>query len=220
MIESQRRSYEAITDSFIEFQKRNVRFAQSGMDLVKLGEENSSAVQDFWASSMRLMGLGQRNAQFFQSWMSGGADYLRNQAEHNQNAAEALAQSARVQQEGLRKLGEDWAGISEDVASTTRSYAEEGMQNARKATDQGLQAVQEMTEQTAEQTEKMALQAAPQVGRSELPIKNYDDLSVSEVAQRLNGLSDNQLQKVRTYEKQNRDRDTLVAQIDQKMKSA
>lgn len=217
MIEAQRRTYEAATDSFIEFQKRNVRFAQSGVDLAKLGEQNTRAVRDFWASSMRLMGLGQRNAQFLQSWMTGGADYLRNQAEHNQQAAEAFAKSARAQQEGLRKLGEDWVGLSQELASTTRSYVEEGAHNAQQATRQGLQAVQE----TAEQADEMARSAehAGTIG-SDLPIRNYDNLSVNEAGQRLNGLSNEQLEKVRAYEKQHKNRDTLVEQIERKITSA
>lgn len=82
MIEAQRQSYEALTDSFIAFQKRNVRFFQSGT--------------------------------------SSGADYL-----HNQRAAEAFAESARAQQEGLRKLGEEWVGLYEDAATSLAFHAEE-----------------------------------------------------------------------------------------------
>jgi hypothetical protein len=148
-------------------------------------------------------------------------DYLRNQAEDNQRAAEAFARSARDQQEGLRKLGEDYVGLAEEVASTSRSYAEEGMKNARQATEQatrqGLQAVQE----SAEQADQFARQASAQVaGNGELPIQDFDNLSVSEASQKLNGLSEDELKKVRAYEKQHKNRDSLVEQIDRKIKSA
>ena len=219
MIEAQRRSYEAVADSFIAFQKRNVRFIQSGMDLAKLQEQNVHAARDFWASGSKVMELQQRNVQFFQNWLTGGVDYLRNQAEHNQQAAEAFAESARKQQEGLRKLGEDWSGVYEEVASTSRSYAEEGIQNVQQATRQGLQAVQE----TAEQADKAARQAESQVssnGNGNLPIRDYDNLSVNEASQKLNGLSEEDLKKIRNYEKQNKNRDSLVEQIDRKIKSA
>lgn len=118
LIESQRRSYEAIADSFIAFQKRNVRFLQSGADLAKLQEENLRAVSDlqnFWKDGSRMVELQQRNVRFFQSWLTSGVDYLRNQAEDNQRAAEAFARSARDQQEGLRKLGEDYFGFAEEI---------------------------------------------------------------------------------------------------------
>ena len=214
MVEAQRRSYEALTDSFIEFQKRNVRFVQSGFGGLGLQEDNLRAAQEWWKGA-DLMQLQQRNINFLQSWMSGGADYLRNQAEHNQRAAEEFARSARAQQESLRKLGEDWMGVYEEMASTSRSYAEEGMHNAQQATRQGLQAVQE----TAEQTEQAARQATSN-GNGSFPIRNYDDLSVNEASQRLNGLTNEQLQKVRAYEKQNKDRSSLVDEIDRKIKSA
>ena len=213
MVEAQRRSYEALTDSFIELQKRNVRFVQSGFGGLGLQEDNLRAAQEWWkGNNFDPVQLQQRNVNFLQSWMSGGADYLRNQAEHNQHVAEEFAKSARAQQESLRKLGEDWMGIYEEIASTSRSYAEEGMHNAQQATRQGLQAVQEQTEQAARQ--------ATTNGNGSFPIRNYDDLSVSEASQRLNGLSKEDLQKVRTYEKQNKDRSSLVDEIDRKIKSA
>lgn len=225
-IEAQRKTYEAMTDSFIEFQKRNVRFVQSGQDLGELGEHNAEAARDlvstmssgnFTSAGTKMMEIGQRNAQFFQSWMTGGVDYLRNQAEHNQKAAENFAKSARQQQESLRKLGEAYFGLYEEVAQSSRSYAEEGMKNAQQATRQGLQAVQE----TADQADQMARQAASNGnGNGDLPIRDYDSLSVNDVAQKLGGLSEEDLKKVRSYEKQHKNRDSLVEQIDRKIKSA
>lgn len=214
-IEAQRRTYETMADSLIELQKRNVRFMQSGFGGLGLAEDNLRAAQEWWKGSVDPMQLQQRNINFLQSWMSGGAEYLRNQAEHNQQVAEEMAKSARAQQESLRKLGEDWMGVYEEMLSETRSYAEEGMQNAQQATRQGLQAVQN----TAEQTEQAARQAASQASGG-FPIANYDDLSVNEATQRLDGLTNEQLQKVRNYEKQNKNRNSLVEEIDRKTKSA
>ena len=42
-----------------------------------------------------------------------------------------------------------------------------------------------------------------------VPIKNYDDLNVSEIAEQLDDLSSEELQAARAYEQQNKDRDTL-----------
>ena len=47
---------------------------------------------------------------------------------------------------------------------------------------------------------------------------NYDALSVEEVARRIEGLPTEQLRKVREFEKKNKDRETLVAQIDRKIR--
>jgi hypothetical protein len=220
MIEAQRQTYETMTDSFIGFQKRNVEFFQSGQDLAELQEHNAEVARDlvgsmgstnFVTNGTKVMELGQRNAQFFQSWITGGVDYLRNQAQHNQKTAEAFVKSAREQQEGLRKLGEAYSGLYEEVAQSSRSYAEEGVKNAQQATRQGLQAVQETAEQATSQASSNGN------GNGELPIKDFDNLSVSDAAQKLGSLSEEDLKKVRSYEKQNKNRDSLVEQIDRKI---
>ena len=54
---------------------------------------------------------------------------------------------------------------------------------------------------------------------SALKTANYDELTVDEISSRLEGLSDEQLRKVREFEKDNKNRETLVAQIDRKIRA-
>ena len=49
---------------------------------------------------------------------------------------------------------------------------------------------------------------------------DYDALSVEEVAGRIDGLSDDQFEQVRGFEKGNKDRRALVGQIDRKMRAS
>ena len=48
---------------------------------------------------------------------------------------------------------------------------------------------------------------------------NYDELTVDEISKRLNGLSTEELRKVREYEKRNKNRETLIEQIDRKIRA-
>jgi hypothetical protein len=48
---------------------------------------------------------------------------------------------------------------------------------------------------------------------------DYDALTVEEVSRRIEGLPADQLRKVREYEKDNKDRETLVGQIDRKIRA-
>src|SRR5215218_320518 len=57
-----------------------------------------------------------------------------------------------------------------------------------------------------------------QKATSEVPIEGYDEMNVSEVAQQLDNLSADELQRVRDYEQRNKNRETLLGQIDQKDK--
>src|SRR3712207_9117888 len=75
---------------------------------------------------------------------------------------------------------------------------------------------EEATEQTAEvlrQTEKATRRAELEVAVfGALKTANYEELTVEEISERLEGLSADELKKVREYEKQNKDRETLIEQ--------
>jgi hypothetical protein len=52
-----------------------------------------------------------------------------------------------------------------------------------------------------------------------LKTANYDELTVDEISKRLNGLSTEELRKVREYEKRNKNRETLIEQIDRNIRA-
>ena len=52
-----------------------------------------------------------------------------------------------------------------------------------------------------------------------LKTEDYDELTVAEISGRLEGLSAEQLRKVREFEKRNKDRETLIGQIDRKIRA-
>lgn len=52
---------------------------------------------------------------------------------------------------------------------------------------------------------------------SGLPIENYDDLTVDEIAQRLRGLHIDQIRQVRRYEEQHKGRKTVLEAADRKL---
>jgi hypothetical protein len=63
------------------------------------------------------------------------------------------------------------------------------------------------------------LQSA-QRATAEVPIEGYAEMNVSEVAQQLDSLSADELQRVRDYERRNKNRETLLGQIDQRINAA
>jgi DNA-binding PadR family transcriptional regulator len=48
---------------------------------------------------------------------------------------------------------------------------------------------------------------------------NYDELTVEEVSKRIEGLPTEQLEKVREFEKKNKNREILIEQIDRKIRA-
>jgi hypothetical protein len=231
MTEAQRDSYQAIAGSFTASQRRSARLAQDGLRFFKLQEDNARAAQEWFANGVRLMQLQQRNADFAQEWLGGGVEALREQTEQNLRTADAVVRSARKQQEGLQRIGQEWIGAYQDFFTPFASYAREGLRTAQQATEQGIQATQQglrVAEEAAEQTDKVLRETEEATREVELRTavygalgtEDYDGLNVDEVAKRLDGLSADQLKKVREFEKKNKSRETLIEQIDRKIKAA
>ncbi len=51
------------------------------------------------------------------------------------------------------------------------------------------------------------------------PIEGYDELNVDEISEQLDDLSEEELRRVRDYERRNKDRDTLLEQLERKIKA-
>jgi hypothetical protein len=52
------------------------------------------------------------------------------------------------------------------------------------------------------------------------PIEGYDEMNVDEISKRLNDLSVEELQLVRDYEERNKRRQTLLEQMDRKIRAS
>jgi|SRR5215211_1038953 len=233
MAEVQRDSYEALAENFAAAQRRSMGLAEDGLKFMRLQEENAKAAQEFFAGGVKLLQLQQRNAEFVQGWTSDAVEALREQTEHNVRTAEAFVRSASKQQEGFRTLTQDWAGAYRDFFSpftffregvrTSQQAARQGLQATEQAARQGLRVAEDATEQTNEvlrQTEKATKEAELKAAVfGALKTANYEELSVAEISKRIEGISAEQLRKVREYEKKNKNRETLIEQIDRKIRA-
>ena len=233
---------EALADNFAAFQQRNVQFARSGLEFLRLQESNARATQEWWTNGVKLLQLQQRNLGFAQNWLFSGIESLRAQTEENRRTAEVFARSAREQQESLRSLAEGWTEAYQGFFFSTFDYAQEALRTAEQATRQGLQATRQTTQQglqlaveASEQTEQVVQQAEQVVEQAQQAIReteiqaavlralgteDYDELTVADVSKKLDDLSVEDLESLRVYEKRNKNRETLVEQIDRKIRAS
>jgi hypothetical protein len=79
-------------------------------------------------------------------------------------------------------------------------------------------ATQQSQRPAAEETARVIESTAPWHGS--LPIPGYDDKKVGEITSRLDALTDEQLRRVRDYERRNKNRARLVREIDAKIRCA
>ena len=244
MAEAQRDSFEALAENFASAQRRSMGLAEGGLEFVKLQEDNARATQEFFAQGVRLLQLQGRNAEFVQGWTEDAVEVMREQTEHNARTAEAFARAIGRQQESSRTLSRGWVGAYTNFFSPF-AYARQATRAFQDATRQGLEATEQVARQslkvaeestrqglrvaedTAERTDKVLRQTEKATHEAELRAAvfsalgttDYDALSVEEVAKRIEGLPAEQLRKVREFEKGNKNRQTLVEQIDRKIRT-
>src|SRR5215212_6630915 len=244
MAEAQRGSFKAIAENFAAAQRRGMGLAEGGLEFVRLQENNAKATQEFFANGVRLLQHHQKNAEFVQDWMGEAVEVVREQTEQNVRTAEAFARTAIRQQESMRALTQGWVGAYRDFLSPF-AYVQQGMRTFQRATQQGLEAKEQVarqglrateeatrqglrvaeeategTEDVLRQTEKATREAELRTAVfSALKTANYDELSVAEVSRRIEGLPTEQLKKVREFEKNHKNRETLLEQIDRKIRA-
>jgi hypothetical protein len=233
MAEVQRDSYEALAEDFAAAQRRTIGLAEGGFEFMRLQEDNARAAQEWFASSVRLLQLQQRNAEYAQGWTGNAVEALLQQTEHNLRTAEAFARGVSKQQEGFAELTRAWSEAYRDFFSPF-AYFREGVRTTQRAAQQGLEASEQIArqgmrvaEEAAEQTEAVLEQTEKATREAELrtavfgalKTANYDELSVEQISRKLDGLSAEELRKVREFEKQNKNRETLIEQIDRKIRA-
>jgi hypothetical protein len=106
---------------------------------------------------------------------------------------------------------------------TFQRATRQGLEATEQVARQGLRVAEEATEQTEEvlrRTEEATRQAELRSAVfGALKTSDYEALTVDDIAKRLDGLTVEQLEQVREYEKRNKDRETLIEQIERKIRA-
>ena len=135
--------------------------------------------------------LQERNVRFAQGLVDDAIKELRHQAETNRGIVEELVERAQRQREAFQTLFEESVDAYMDLAYAPLAYYR-----------QGLRLVE------------------AQVTGGGFPIPNYDELNVAEIGDMLDSLTAAQIREVREHEKRNKNRETLIEQLDRKLKAA
>jgi predicted solute-binding protein len=102
--------------------------------------------------------------------------------------------------------------------------AQEQQQAFQQQAQEQQQSFQQMTQEVLSsyaQLLNIPLSYAQEGLRSaQFPIEDYDDLNVEEVSDRLEGLSVEELRVVREYEERTKNRDTVLEQLDRRIRAS
>jgi hypothetical protein len=170
----------------------------------------------------------QRQQQRAQEFSELVTNNLREQTEAGRANAQQLSEQAARQQEAGQALAresvEAYTQFLDEAFSRYRSgteqaagSAQEGMRTLTDTTTGLLGTATGVVGATAGATVEGAEQAAE---AAVFPIEGYDEMNVDEASKRLDDLSVEELQLVRDYEELNKGRQTLLEQMDRKIRSA
>ena len=191
------------------------RFAQTLADSYRLvyGQATESAERQ------------QRRAQEFSELVSTN---LREQTEAGRSSAQRLSEQASRQQEAGQALAREsvqaYAEFLDDAFSRYREGTEQAAQSAREGartlseTTAGLVGTATGAASATAGATAGAMRSAGQT--ASFPIAGYDEMNVDELSKRLNDLSVEELQLVRDYEERNKRRQTLLEQMDRKIRAS
>jgi oligoendopeptidase F len=122
-----------------------------------------------------------------------------------------LSGQAQQQQQTLQQTAQQWM---EQAQQQQQTFQQQGQQQQ--------QAFQQMTQEVLgsySQLFNIPLSYAQEGLRdAQFPIEGYDELTVEEVSARLGGLSGEDLRVVRDYEERNKNRDTILEQLDRRIR--
>jgi Skp family chaperone for outer membrane proteins len=123
-----------------------------------------------------------------------------------------LSGQAEQQQQTLQQTAQQWM-----------EQAQQQQQAFQQQAQQQQQAFQQMVQEsmsTYSQLLNIPLSYAEQgLQSAQFPIQGYDELTVDELSGRLSGLSTEELRTVRDHEERTKNRDTILEQLDRRIRS-
>src|ERR671910_894642 len=122
-----------------------------------------------------------------------------------------LSGQAEQQQQTLQQTAQQWMEQAQLQQQTFQQQAKEQQQSFQQMTQEVMS--------TYSQLFNIPLSYANEGLRdAQFPIEGYDELTVEEVSARLDGLSPEELREVRDYEERTKNRDTILEQLDRRIR--
>jgi hypothetical protein len=173
LTESLRDTNQAIVETAVEAQNRNLAFAQNtlenGIELLKSHadstrnlisdqlEQSEKQAVDFQAFANSAIAAQERYVRYVQSIVQNGTEVLKSHVNSSRALMQVLAEQSQKQQETFQVLVRESWNTYVDFLSTPFSYYRQAVDTAESIARQGVQ--------TAENISRQGMQAAQRVAR-------------------------------------------------------
>jgi uncharacterized membrane protein YqiK len=153
--------------------------------------------------------ISELNARIVNAARQGGEESVKTYERMLENLADAQEAAGDRGSEWIREFARAQANFTRQLAEAFPALLQRLRARGR---DLGAD-VTDRARQVPGVTEAEGVARGAVARERDLPIKNYDGLTVQEINRRLNGLSDIELTKVETYEARNKGRKTIRDRI-------
>jgi uncharacterized phage infection (PIP) family protein YhgE len=116
------------------------------------------------------------------------------------------------QQQTLQQTARQWMEQAQQQQQTFRQQAQQQQQSFQQMTQEVVSTYSQLFDIPISYAKEGLRDAA------QFPIEGYDELTVEEVNERLSALSAEDLREVRDYEERNKNRETILEQLDRRIR--
>jgi hypothetical protein len=190
------------------------KMGRTAEGIVKTAQQSAYTVTDYAVKA------GEVNTEFLRKTTEVWIDGVRKQTELSQDMAREFFEKAEDQAHAYQDFFAQWGFPFMSFPFVRTPYDPFGFwrewtQTFQK-TARDTQSMAWDTQQTAaEETARVIETTAPTNGS--LPIAGYDEKSVGEITARLDALRVDQLARLKDYERRNKNRETLIREIDRRI---
>ena len=193
------------------------KVGKTAEEMVKITQQSAYTVTDYAVRAQEV------NTELLRKTTEVWIDGFRKQTELSRDIAQQFFERAEDQahayqdffgQWGSPFMGFPFARMPYDPFGFWREWTQSVQQTALDTQRTAWDAQKTAAEETARVIET----TAPTNGS--LPIAGYDEKSVGEITARLNTLTVDQLERLKDYERRNKNRETLIREIERKIKAA
>jgi hypothetical protein len=164
-------------------------------------------------------------------WLSAMQSLAEQIQKQQQNSQQMTQELINTYMQLLNTPGSYLSGQAEQQQQTIQQTAQQWMEQAqqqqqtfKQQAQQQQQSFQQMTQEvmsTYSQLWNIPLSYAQEgIRDARFPIEGYDGLTVEEVSARLGALSTDDLREVRDYEERNKNRETILEQLDRRIRGS
>jgi oligoendopeptidase F len=166
-----------------------------------------------------------------QEWLSAMQSLAEQIQKQQQNSQQMIQELINIYMQLINTPGSYLSGQAEQQQQTLQQTAQQWMeqvqqqqQTFQQQAQEQQQSFQQMTQEvmsTYSQLFNIPLSYAKEGLRdAQFPIEGYDELTVEEISARLGALSTEDLREVRDHEERTKNRDTILEQLDRRIRSS